>query len=450
MKFLALAAVIGLSATPGNGCLLESEREAERHFARHGYYPEIHKRGGDLSARQSSTFPIGTGNRFSDGSVPIGLGVDNRDLESILNVDEVASALNGLAAGYPDEVELFEAPFTTYEDRKFPGAIVGDNPRVFIMSGIHARERGGPDNVLYFLADLLAARKAGSGITYGEKSYTAEDVETALSAGVIILPLANPDGVAYDQETGTCWRKNRNPKSSSSGSGRDVGVDLNRNYDFVWDFEAAFSAEAGSPASNEPASEVFCGTAPASEPETEAVVWILDQYPNITWFMDLHSFAGTILYAWGDDDPGTEASEQNFTNSEFNGVRGVTGDSEYKEYFSADDLKTEEDGTSQMLAAMNLAGKVLYEAYPAVGLYSTSGSSNDYAMGRYYGKVACGSSRMFGLTLEFGAEGSSDPDCPFYPNAEEYHQSVRQVGAGFMEMMLLAAGPAGEPLYLEC
>ena len=448
MKFLTLAATVGLSAT-ANACLLESEKEAERQFARHGFYPEIHRREGDLSARQSGTFPIGSGDRFSDGTVPVGLGVDDRDLESILNVEEAASALSALAAEYP-EVTLFEPPYETYEGRKFPGAVVGDNPRVFFMSGIHARERGGPDNVIYFLADLLAARKAGSGVTYGEKSYTAEEVETALSAGIVVLPLTNPDGVAYDQETGTCWRKNRNPESSSSGSGRDVGIDLNRNYDFVWDFETAFDAGAGSPASNQPSSETFCGTSAASEPETQAVVWALDQYPNITWFMDLHSFAGSILYAWGDDEPGTDAPEQNFANTEFDGTRGIIGDSAYKEYFTADDLKTEEDGTTKMLNAMNLAGNVKYDAYPAVGLYPTSGASNDYAMGRYYGKVSCGSSRMFGLTLEFGDESSSDPSCPFYPSATEYHQSVRQVGAGFFEMVLLAAGPAGEPLYLEC
>ena len=453
MKFLTLTAAIGLSATAGNACLLESEKEADRHYARHGVYPEIQRRAGDVST--SATFPIGTGDRFSDGTVvPVGLGVEDRNLESIMNVEEVSSALRGLASGFPDEVELFEPPFETYEKRTLPGAIVGNNPRVLIMSGIHARERGGPDNVIYFLSDLLAARKAGTGITYGGQSYTAEDVETALSAGIIVLPITNPDGVAYDQESGSCWRKNRNPESSSGG-GSDVGIDLNRNYDFVWDFETAFNLDgAGSPASNNPSSETFCGTAPASEPETQAVVWTLDQHPNITWFMDLHSFAGSILYAWGDDDPGSEAPEQNFANAEFDGKRGYTGedppDSVYKEYLTADDLKAEEDGTSAMVKAMIAAGGVTYDAYPAVGLYPTSGASNDYAMGRYYGKVACGSSRMFGLTLEFGVESSSDPSCPFYPSDSEFHDNVRQVGAGFMEMMLQAAGPAGEPLILEC
>ncbi|KAL6406581.1 Zinc carboxypeptidase A-like protein [Ilyonectria robusta] len=454
MRFPTFVAALGITSSV-NACLLPGEREADRQFALTGVRPD---RRSTIPRRQASTtFPIGTGDRFAHGCVkPVGLGVKDRELESVLNVKEITSALKGLKKGYPRQVQLFEPPFKTFEGRKIHGAVVGDNPRVFIMSGIHARERGGPDNVIYFLADLLAARKARSGLSYGGKNYTAEDVKTALSAGIVVLPLTNPDGVAYDQTTDTCWRKNRNTESSSGAAdGSDVGVDLNRNYDFVWDYKTAFNLNASdSPASDDPASEVFYGTGPASEPETGAVVWTLDQYQNITWFMDLHSYTGSILYSWGDDDAGHEDPEQNFVNPAFDGKRGYVGedppDSVYKEYFTAEDLKTEEDVTSVMVKAMLAAGSVPYDAYPAVGLYPTSGASNDYAMGRYYGKLACGSSRMFGLTMEFGAGSSSDPTCPFYPDAAEYHDNVRQVGAGFMEMMLLAAGPAGDPLYLEC
>lgn len=449
MTLISTIATLGLAASSVHGCLLPREIEADRQAALTGTRPA---RAPPTRRQDSGAFPIGTGNRFEDNStVPVGLGVHDRDLESILNVEEVGSALRALKNGYPDAVELFEPPFKTFEGRTLPGAVIGDDPKVFIMSGIHARERGGSDNVIYFLADLLAARKEGTGVSYGGQNYTAEDVETALSAGLVVLPLTNPDGVAYDQKTDSCWRKNRNTDSASGDDGPDVGIDLNRNYDFVWDFEKAFNLdEAGEPASNDPSSEAFCGTNSTSEPETQAVVWALDKYPGITWFMDLHSFAASLLYGWGDDDVGTEDKEQNFVNSDYDGKRGATGDTEYKEYLTSDDLKTEEDGTAAMIKAMSAAGDVKYDAYQAVGLYPTSGASNDYAMGRYYGKLACDASRMFGLTLEFGDESSADPSCPFYPNQKEYHNSMRQIGAGFMEMVLLAAGPAGDRVYLEC
>jgi hypothetical protein len=453
MKLLAVTAAIGLTSTV-SGCLLERELAAEREYALTGKRSEYHE---PPSSRQASTaFPIGEGDRFAGGCVtPVGLGVDDRDLESILAVKEVGSALKGLKRGFPDKVQLFEPPFETYEGRKFPAAVVGDNPRVFIMSGIHARERGGPDNVIYFLADLLAAQKAGTGVTYGDKSYSAEDVEKALSAGVVVIPLTNPDGVAYDQSTDSCWRKNRNPESAvGAANGRDIGIDLNRNYDFIWDYKKHFHPDT-SPASDDPRSETFYGTGPASEPETEAVVWTVDQYQNLTWFMDLHSYGPSILYAWGDDETSTENPEENFVNPAFDGKRGLVGepdpaDASYKEYFLELDLKTETEVTNAMIASMLKSGGSEYTNYPAVGLYPTSGASNDYAMGRFYGNLSCGASRMFGLTMEFSEPSSSFPSCPFYPDADEYHRNVRQVGAGFLEMMLHAAGEAGDPLYAEC
>ena len=448
MTLLSSIAALGLAASAVQGCLLPQEIEAERHARLTGQRPS--RMGANRQPGASSAFGIGTGDRFSDNStIPVGLGVDDRNLKSILNVEEVTSALQALKNGYPDQIELFNPPVKTFEGRSFPGAIIGANPKVFIMSGIHARERGGPDIVTYFLADLLAANKAGTGVSYGDQSYTAEDVKTALSAGVVTLPITNPDGIAYDQETGSCWRKNRNTESSSGGDGGDVGIDLNRNYDFAWDFEKAFSPEAGEPASNDPASEIFCGTKPESEAETQAVVWALDNHPNITWMMDLHSYGPSLLYGWGDDDVGTDNTEQYFSNPDFDGKRGVLDD-DYNEYLTPEDFKTETDGTNAMVKAMLAAGTSQYENYQAVGLYPTSGASNDYAMGRYYGKLSCDASRMFGLTLEFGSESTADPSCPFYPSDEEYHNNMRQVGAGFMEMLLLAAGPAGDPVYLEC
>lgn len=218
----------------------------------------------------SRVFPIGTGDRFANGSVPpVGLGTGNRTFSSVLNPTEIASGLRALAAQFPDEARLFSPPFTTYHGARLTGASVGPNPRVFVMSGVHARERGGPDHLLYLLADLLQARKTGTGLIYGSRSYTPAQVVAALSVGVVVLPLINPDGVSHDQATGTCWRKNRNPAYSIA----NPGVDLNRNFDFLWDYGAAFSpgADTQLAGSDDPASEVFHGTEPMSEPETKSV-----------------------------------------------------------------------------------------------------------------------------------------------------------------------------------
>src|SRR5688572_9602162 len=125
----AITAAFGVAS----GCLLEREIEADLEFARTGNRSDFHTLP-SLQVRQSSTtFPIGTGDRFSSGSsVPRGLGVEDRNHASIPSVDEVASALKGLKTGFPNEVQLFQPPSKTYDGRSFTGAVVGSNPRVII------------------------------------------------------------------------------------------------------------------------------------------------------------------------------------------------------------------------------------------------------------------------------------------------------------------------------
>lgn len=119
-------------------------------------------------------------------------------------------------------------------------------------TGIHARERGGPDGLLFFIGDLLYANKNNVGLTFGAKAYTAAQVKRALATGIVFVPLSNPDGVAYDQTSNSCWRKNRRP-------GTSIGVDLNRNFDFAWDPSKWAPSVRNSVASSSPSSEVYRG-----------------------------------------------------------------------------------------------------------------------------------------------------------------------------------------------
>lgn len=227
LQFLLDLAVLGLVA---NACLLPGELDGpagrlpgraslrsdrlERRLAR---VPGRHLPAKRQLNATFVEFPIGTGDRFNNGRLgPRGLGTDDRDFESILNVGEVESGLRGLANTY-DDVRFFTAPHPTFEKRLLHWAAVG-TARVLVMGGIHACERGAPDAVLYLVSDLLAARAASIGARYGNRSYSAEQVCTALSAGVAVLPLANPDGVAYDQATGSCRHKNRNPANASAST----------------------------------------------------------------------------------------------------------------------------------------------------------------------------------------------------------------------------------------
>jgi hypothetical protein len=443
---MKLATFISFSTsliTTSQACLLPHELEPRPDdHSSHGF---LSWTGKFLRRRQSShiDYGIGTGDRFEGGTVPPrGLGIEDRQLESILNINEVNSALQALANSF-DDVQVFEAPHKTFENRTVYGATVGDGePRVFIQGGLHARERGSSDNVIYAISDLLHARESGSGLTYGDKTFTNEQVNIALSTGAVILPLNNPDGVLYDGQTNTCWRKNRNTTSSTPGNPRTVGIDINRNFDFIWEYLRYFSPKAnlGSAASDDPASEIFHGLSPASEAEARNTVWVEDSNPSLSWYIDVHSYGGDVLYGWGIDNMQTDDPPQNFGNSSYDGLRGVLGDDPpdavYREYIKPDNLAAGIEVSARLAEAISTAGNIEYVSRPSVSLYPTSGGSGDYTQSRYL--FVDPDTHIKSLTLEFGQPSQSDA-CPFYPNAEEYHNSIRQVSAGLIELLLAEA-----------
>lgn len=394
-----------------------------------------------INKRQEATAPIGKGDRFKGGEVaPRGLGSRKAEEYSafetagILNADEVYTAMKGLEKEYG--LQLFTAPHETYEGNVVIGGVANkaqkirkEKQHIYLTSGIHARERGGPDNLIYFISDLLWANKHRKGLTYGKKTYTNSQVKKVLGSGIVFIPLTNPDGVRFDQANSNLWRKNRNPESSIPGQNLSIGVDLNRNFDFMWNYTLHFDPSV-SPASNNPTSQAFYGTGPFSEPETTNMAWVYDEFTNIKYFIDVHSAAGTLLYSWGDDINQSEDPEQNLFNPEYDGKRGIVNDTLYREYIEEQDWYNIELQANRTTAAMQEVGGSEYIPQQAVGLYPTSGASDDWASSRWHGDKSL--NKVYGYTLEFGYPTN------FYPTAEEFVQNILDTNAGFMEFILTA------------
>ncbi|MEE4270488.1 MAG: M14 family zinc carboxypeptidase [Thermoanaerobaculales bacterium] len=178
------------------------------------------------------------------------------------------------------------------------GIPTGDKPKLWVMGSIHARELTTAETVTRFAEHLLAE--------YG----VDPDVSWLLDYHEIhLLLVANPDG-RKQAESGLSWRKNTNENYCGATS-TDRGADLNRNFDFQW---ACCGGSSGYECDS-----TYRGPSPASEPEAQAVqAYVAASFPD--WrpdddlvtpapddamgiFIDVHSYGGDVLTAFGFQDP---------------------------------------------------------------------------------------------------------------------------------------------------
>jgi murein tripeptide amidase MpaA len=354
-----------------------------------------------------------------------------------LNIFEIESAVQNLAAGYPETTELVACPNATHEGRQSHVLRVGAKrdvavDGVLILGGVHAREWVPPDALVSLAADLLEAYELGTGLVYDGKRFPANNVRHVMETlDLFIYPCVNPDGRHYSQTTEeVLWRKNRRPPPNN---GNCVGVDIHRNFDFLWDHLTKFAADSGVSASEDPCNkQVYRGPSPTSEPETKNVVWLLDTYPRIRWHVDVHSAVPTILHSWGSDQNQTTESTQTFLNSAFDSVRGRPDDAAYGEYITQDDVNIVETLSNRMKDAVREVRGDDYGVEQAFGLYPTSGASDDYAFSRHFADPL--KPRIYGFTVECGHS--------FQPTWSEAEEVIREVSAGLIALCLEASASA--------
>ena len=331
----------------------------------------------------------------------------------ILNVNEIGSALEWLANAYPQIAEVVRLPEATHEGQISTAIVIGKRPLcpaagVLITGGVHAREFGGPDICVYLAEDICRAYTAGGSLSYGKRTFDAATIRHMVERmGIVIFPCVNPDGVRYAHANpNLSWRKNRNPTSSSPNAPNTIGVDICRNFDFLWDYKTAFAPAAMWPglASDLPGSNQFHGPKPFSEPETRNVRWLVETY-EISHYLDLHSHSGFVLYGWGDDDNQWIQPWQNFKGSAWNGKRGTIGGS-YAEYMPLWDQWRMRGIAKAIGTAIEAVRGTLYGVHqsfrmPAFGAasYATSGVSYDWAYSRHH--VNSRLRKVSGFGIEF-------------------------------------------------
>jgi len=357
-----------------------------------------------------------------------------------MNVTEVESALVALAAAHPTICELITLPNLTPEGRTTHAVRIGTQPAntvdaYFLTGGVHAREWGSCEILVNLAIDLCDAYGGGTGVGYGGKYFSAAEVKALVEQlNVLIYPCVNPDGRNFSQTAADAadmlWRRNRNPAYSGGDAAR-IGVDINRNQDFLWDFRTKFAPGAVNSflASDDTSVETYHGPAAASEAETKNVDHLHDTYTRIRWYVDVHSFSEDILYVWGDDESQLGDAGKTFTNAAYDGQRGLLGDS-YGEYIEDGDLSALEALAAAFTRSLAEVRGKLYVAKPGFSLYATSGTNDDYAYSRHI--VDPSKARSLSFTVEWGTE--------FQPPWSEMQEIVKDVSAGLIGLGLEALG----------
>jgi carboxypeptidase T len=353
-----------------------------------------------------------------------------------LTVDEVERAMVLGEQNHPGYFERIPLPHLTWEKRRVHAFRIGagngkSRPAVCFLGGVHGREWGGPDILIYFAVRLLRAYRDGQGFKLGRREVTAAQVRRLVqSTDIIVLPQVNPDGRKFSMERSAMWRKNRRPAPRGHGT-RSVGVDVNRNFPFLWSFERYFAPGTVDSSRRPGDYESYIGPREASEPETRNVIWLLDRFPNIGYMVDLHSYGEAILHSWGSDDNQSKDPRMSFTNRAYDGKRGRLFDEVYREYFPPRDKQAALDVARRMAAAIKLVRGRQYQVKPSVGLYPTAGATDDYSYSRHF--VDSKKGKIIPLTVEWGRSHASTPFHPPYP---EMRKVMREVSAGLLAVCL--------------
>ena len=272
---------------------------------------------------------------------------------------EIGAAAAAVEAAHPDIAQRFSIG-KSYQGRELWAMKISDHvatdepePEVLFDGGTHSDEHMGVEMVLRIMHWLVDG--------YGTDARITRIVNTR---EIWLVFSVNPDGAAYDISGGKFhfWRKNRQPNAGTTA----IGTDLNRNFGYRWG--------GGGMTSTNPAAITYRGPSAFSAPETRAMrdflaSRVVDGVQQIRTHITFHEYGRLVMWPYG----------YTLTN--------VPGD------------MTTADHDALVRIGKVMAASNGYRPEQASDLYITSGTTRDYAYGKY---------RIFSYTFEMSIKDYPD------------------------------------------
>lgn len=192
-------------------------------------------------------------------------------LERYHTYEQVEEKLKKYEQEYPDICSLSVIGLS-FEKRPIYALKIGDKksnskPSCLFIGLHHAREWISVEVNLAIIQELISKRNKLTEL-----------------CDVWIVPVLNPDGLVYSQTSKTMWRKNRRINEDKT-----IGVDLNRNYGYLW-------GNVGSSSNGN--SDIYHGVEAFSEECTKSLKELaLREHFVIS--VSFHSYGEMILYPYG-------------------------------------------------------------------------------------------------------------------------------------------------------
>ena len=209
--------------------------------------------------------------------------------EDYKNPDEISAFVNEIHESYPD-ITVVKSIGKTLEGRDILAIKISDNPSedeqepaILVNAMHHAREVMTPE-ITTDMVEYLTSN-------YGKNADVTKWID---ETEIWVVPMFNLDGNNKMWNENSMWRKN-----TRNGH----GVDINRNYPTGWNSCNGSSSNTGA--------QDYRGTAPASEPETQAMMNLVASIKPV-FNISYHSYSEIVIYPFGcrpNKTPTTEAVE---------------------------------------------------------------------------------------------------------------------------------------------